>query len=247
MARTLNIPFQTSTDFASCRWLAANGIFQAGSTLPNGITDRIWVEDGVCKMVLDTVNDEPDSSGWMRTEVDFGEFPTAKGEFWSVFEFQYDWTFNDYVVIGSWSVMINGASGTTYVPIGFRIRNHCLVIQSARDLNVIGFSNQDLAAAPIQPGRWHRVVAHANLQSDSTGFREVFLDDVAIVKQYGLQTTYPDASAHYFKGGIYDGDHDQRFPYASLSLRNVSMWSGNDGYQTVMGGVPMSPARLLQP
>ena len=243
--RTLHVPFRSSSDFIKCRWLGANGEFASGASLPDGIANRIYVEDSVCKLYVDTAADAPDASGWKRSEIDFGEFPAAFGEFWTVFDFKYDWTFSEYVVIGSWAVMINGSSGTTYVPLGFRIKNHCLLIQSPADSWAISFSNQELASVPITPGKWYRVCAHVNLKSDATGFREVFLDGVPIVRQYNVQTTYSTATAHYFKLGPYDGDHLQAFPYASMSLRNVSMWSGNDGYQTVMGCVPRTVARLL--
>ncbi len=246
MTQILNLPFQSAADFSNCRWLAANGIFQAGSTLPNGITDHIFIENNACKLLLNTVTDAPDSSGWMRTEVDFGDFPTAFGEVWSTFEFKYDWTFTNYIVIGSWSVMISGASGTTYVPIGFRIRDNCLVIQAPLDLGVIGFSNQDLAVIPIQPGTWYQVCAHSNLQSGATGFREILLDGVPIFRQWNAPTTYVDATAHYFKVGPYDGLHTKMFTEAIMHIRNVTMWTGNDGYQAVIGGVPRTPRRLVQ-
>lgn len=244
--KTLDLPFQSASNFSSCRWLSANGVFQAGVFLPNGITNRIYVENNICRVILDTVNDAPDSTGWMRSELDFGEFPSSRGEFWSTFDFKYDWTFSQYVVIGSWASMINGASGVTYVPIGFRIRNHSLIIQAPLDFNTIGFTSQVLATTPIQPGRWYQVCTHANLQSDNTGFREVFLDNKPILRQWNTVTTYADATAHYYKVGVYDGNHDKAFSYASMSLRNVTMWSANDGYQSVMGSVPLTPTRLLR-
>ena len=68
---------------------------------------------------------------------------------------------------------------------------------------------------------------------------------MAIVRQYNLQTTYSTASAHYFKAGIYDGDHLEEFDYATMALRNVAMWEGNDGYNAVMGGAPRISQRLI--
>lgn len=243
MSKLLDLAFQTSADFAQCRSLGANGIFKTGTELPNGIPGRIWIENSICNMYLNT--SDASTADWKRTEIDFGEFPTALGEYWTTFEFKREWSFSNYVVIGSWSVMINDVSGQTYVPIGFRIRDQNLVIQAPRDLNVIGFNNQNLAVVPVGVGTWHKVVAHVNLQPDNTGFREVFLDGAPIVRQWGIQTTYPTSTGHYFKIGPYDGDHLAAFEEATLRIRNVAVWTGNDGYQAVMGEVPIIPQRRI--
>lgn len=246
MAKILDLPFQNATDFPLCRYLGANGIFETGPELPNGIPGHITIDSGACRLYVNTTTDL-DTAGWKRTEIDFGAFPTANGEFWTSFEFRRDWGFDEYVVIGSWAPLINGASGTTYVPIGFRIRNQNLIIQAPKDLSVIGFNNQDLGVAPIGVGKWHKVVAHVNLQPNNTGFREVFLDGVPMFRQYGIPTTYGTADGHYFKLGPYDGEHLLKFEEATLYIRNVSMWSGLGSYQTVMGNVPYIPHRKLQP
>lgn len=244
MAKILDLSFNTSSDFSNCRYIGANGTFETGPELPNGIAGRISIDDGACRMHLKTT--DANTADWKRTEIDFGEFPSAIGEIWSTFEFKYDWSFDNYVVIGSWSVMINDVAGQTYVPIGFRIRNKCLVIQAPANLGELGFNNQDLAVESIAPGVWHRVCVHADMQAAAgAGFREVFLNNKPIVRQVSLQTTYSTATAHYFKLGPYDGLHTAAFSEATMFIRNVTMWTGNDGYLSVLGGAPQAPTRLV--
>src|SRR5688500_18310782 len=134
MAKTLDLSFSSTASFPGCRYIGANGIFETGPELPDGIPGRIWIVDNACKIYLNTA--DANTADWKRSELYFGESPSAFGEHWSTCELKYDWTFDNYVVIGSWAVMISGVSGTTYVPIGFRIRNKCLVIQAPLNLGV---------------------------------------------------------------------------------------------------------------
>ena len=243
MTKFLDVPFRDNSSFPLCRYLGANGTFKSAPTLPTGIAGRIWIEDAVCNMYVNTQTDA-NTAGWKRTEIDFGEFPTPTGEMWCTFDFQYHWDFSDYIVLGSWSVMIDGQSGVTYVPLGFRMRDHHFIIQASLDYS-IGFSNRQIASIPVTRGRWYRVCAHANLQPNSTGFIEVFVDGMPIVRMWNTQSTYSTATAHYFKLGPYDGSHTMAFDEALLRIRNVTMWSGNDGYNAVMGGAPTIPQRRV--
>src|SRR5687768_3161980 len=100
MSSILSLPFAAETDFTLCRYLGANGVFETGAELPTGIPGHITIDSGSCRMYVNTATDL-DTADWKRTEIDFGEFPSATGEFWTTFEFMREWSFDEYIVIGS--------------------------------------------------------------------------------------------------------------------------------------------------
>ena len=243
MAKLRDIPFKDESDFSKCQYIQANGSFGSGPLMTTGVPDRIWIEEASCKMYLN-INDV-DTAGWKRSEIVLGTFPTGAGEYWSTCDFKYDWDTDKNVAIGSWYATPDSGDGLKYVPIGFRIRYSALVIEVPIDPPTEGIGSKAIASAPIVRNRWYSLCVHANLQPNNKGFREVFLDKAPIVREYGIPTAYVDVVGPYFKMGPYDGDHLLRFDEATLYVRNVTMWSGNDGYQNVMGGVPLSPPRLI--
>ncbi len=242
MTKLVDLPL--SSTFAGCVYLSADGEFTTGARHPNGITDRIQIEDSCAKLCLN-INDAETNAG-LRTELQFGTFAAGTGEYWTTFEFKYDWDYLGGIVIGSWFASADGGDGIKYVPIGFRIRNKCLVIQVPDNLPTEGLGNKVIAAVPIEQNRWYKVTCHANLQSTAIGFREILLDGTPIVREFGVVTNYVDVVGPYFKLGPYDGFGELGFTEElTMWLRNITMWSGNDGYQTVMGSVPKARPNLL--
>jgi hypothetical protein len=97
---------------------------------------------------------------------------------------------------------------------------------------------------PLTLGQWYDCCLHANWQI-SGGFREFFIDRRPIFREHGIATEYDNVLGPYFKLGLYDGNHDGGFGTKTAYYRDARIWTGNDGYQTVMGGVPLAPTRNL--
>lgn len=243
MAKLIDIPL--STDFSALPSLVSNGIFDTGLNLRNGIPDHVEIVGGAARLKLYRTDDAEQYN--LRTELKFGAFPNGTGEYWSKLDFKYDWDYTGYVAIGSWYATPDAGDGTKYVPIGYRIRNHCLVIQVPVGLPAETLNFKTVATVPIVRNQWHVLCTHVNLQTDNTGFREIFLDGAPILREFNIPTTYFDAVGPYLKMGPYDGAREKLLDAVTFYLRNVTMWSGNDGYQAVMGSVPRTPRRLLQP
>lgn len=245
MAKIGDWPFTTGSNFSTLRAIYSNGIYDTGAALSDGIPGRIWIEDDACHMYLDT--SDAATLNWKRTECEFGFFPTAFGEYWTTFDFMYEWSFPNFVVIGEWAPMISGEYGVTYATLGFRVQDHCFLVQAQREYSQLSFNSRIVCKVPIRRGSWYRVCTHINLQSDGRGFLEILLNGETVAREWNRQTAHADVSDHYFKIGPYDGNHTELFKIAKMRLRNVTIWSGNDGYQAVMGGgVPLSPKRLLR-
>lgn len=242
MTKLVDIPLDT--DFSACQYVQANGIFGSGPTMAKGVKDRIEILGGVARLYLNVA--DADTASGVRSEIILGTFPNGTGEYWSTVDFKYDWDYTGVIAIGSWYATPDPGDGLKYVPIGYRIRNGCLVIQVPDKPPVEGIGSQVIATIPITRGRWYSLCTHVNLQPTTTGFREIFLDAAPIVRQFGVITAYSDAVGPYFKMGPYDGSHEKKLDAATLYLRNATMWSGNDGYQAVMGKLPMAPRRMLQ-
>ena len=76
---------------------------------------------------------------------------------------------------------------------------------------------------------------------------ELYIDRAPLFKLNGLATTYSHPTqGPYAKFGIYNFFEQTGWSERYIFVSGVSVWSGNDGYQTVMGGVPIIGTRLIQ-
>lgn len=66
-----------------------------------------------------------------------------------------------------------------------------------------------------------------------------------MLKRYGFPNAYDRPEGGYLKLGIYNFNKAIGWGKRSIYMRNVSVWSGNDGYQAIMGGAPMPPHNYL--
>lgn len=244
MARLDNYTFANGFSFADVRAIYSKGLYYAGYQAPDGIPDRIWIEDDACHLYLDIT--DPETLLWKRTECELGFLPTTFGEYWFTFDFMYEWDFPNYVVIGEIANKIGEEYGVTYATLGYRVYNHCFLVQAQRNYSGLSFNNRVVASVPIKPRNWYSVCVHINLQPDTTGYLEIYLNKKLIAKEFNTQTAISTASAHYYKYGVYDGDHQESFAKAKMRLRNVTMWQGLSGYQEVLGGVPRIGQRFIE-
>lgn len=241
MAHLINIPLTRTLEGTI---LAALGKNLDGSTFPEGVPERLEIIDGALQATVyphDTL-----TNNGRRAEVVIGTFPSNTGEFWSSFDFKLpmDWTFKEMVMLGSWYPTPDAEDPTKHVTMGFRIANTSILLIVPETLPGNTNTGRTVARAEISRGEWYTLTCRINLQTDSTGFREVYLNRVPILKESGIATTYFDVAGPYFKFGVYSGEYNYR--YLRIHFRNASMWSGNDGYQKVMGGPPRLPPRMIQ-
>lgn len=243
MSLIKSVPF--SQDFAGV-FLSANGQNLIGSNYPQGIPGRLEILGNALQTTV-YPNDALTHLG-RRAEVEIGSYAANSGEIWSKFDFMLpsglsytqDWSF------GSWYATPDVGDTTKYVPLGFRIDvNGQLHIQSGADMPTESTNKVTLVRHPLQTDTWHTIVCHA-LLSTTAGAREIFLDRVPIFRDYGLPTTYIDAAGPYLKLGPYAHVAGNTYGYLRMYFRNVEMWIGSNGYQSVMGGAPIAPTRVLQ-
>lgn len=94
---------------------------------------------------------------------------------------------------------------------------------------------------PIVKGQWYKMCLHYDYETVATGLREFFIDGVRVLSDYNIITDYDNSVSGgypYFKLGIYNHQHLTGFGTIYNYYRNVVIWSGNDGYTTVLGANP---------
>lgn len=241
---TLKTYFPFSETFANATtvYLQADGVERTNAQNPAGLADNLIISDGV---LASTMRDTDDYT-YFGHRADISWPSEIRAEYW------YTWR---VMIPESWS--------------GYGKR---LVVAQIHDRNDVGdpsqspnfalyADNRELTAVvpesiyptaiadgvpkggiPIVLGQWYDCCLHANWQI-SGGFREFFINRVPIFREYGVPTEYDNVLGPYLKIGLYDGYHWGDFGTKTAYFSDVKIWTGNDGYGTVMGGVPVSPLR----
>ncbi|ODT75483.1 MAG: hypothetical protein ABS69_10745 [Nitrosomonadales bacterium SCN 54-20] len=243
---TLMASFPLDTNFAGT-YLQANGVDGPGNWQLAGLSDRIEIVNGMARLSL--YGTDAETNFGHRTEVTFGTFPNS-GEVWSSVDFMLDpvWTTDNVATIGSWYPTPDPGeeSIVKHVNIGLRIADRTTLFVNVPDivLPAITANGRTVAARKIEQGRWYNVTIRINLQTNATGWREVYLDRVKIFGEYNVPTAYVDANGPYFKMGprILTQDYDM----VRMWVRNSKQWTGNESFTTTMGGVPVASPRILQ-
>lgn len=106
--------------------------------------------------------------------------------------------------------------------------------QGASDMELLDL----LLSMDKQKGEWMDAIKIA--MSDG---RIDLTEHAPIFREYGVPTEYDNVLGPYLKIGLYDGYHWGDFGTKTAYFSDVKIWTGNDGYGTIMGGVPVSPLR----
>ncbi len=235
--------FTLDTSFAGT-FLQANGTSISGNSSPNGIADRIEIVNNAARLTL--YGTDAETNAGHRTGVRFGTFPNS-GECWSSADFMIDplWTTNNYSALGSWypSPDAGEESIVKHVNIGLRIvdKDTLFVAVPATTLPAVTDTGKIVAARKITQGKWHNVVIRVNLQTNATGWREVYLDRVKIFGEYNVPTAYDDANGPYYKMEMRTLSQD--YDMVRMWVKNAKQWTGNESFSITMGGVPVAPVR----
>ena len=231
----------------------ANGMISGVESAPDGIPGRLEVQDGWMVSTLDA-SDELTASG-LRSECYFA--PNPRGEWWYTWDFRVPegQSADERRFIAMQIHDSPKTSDPTYLPrhptfLVYVERNagdqpHFVVRVPSMVLPGQDPAGRIVVARPLEVGRVYRLCLHVNWQIDNTGFREFFVDEEPLMRQYNTPTTYDDETGGYLKLGVYIGTTPLNIGSRVAQYRNIKIWSGNDGYQAVMGSAPRPERRLL--
>ena len=244
MAKIFDTPFSSTIGSAK---VSAIGIYALGAAYPNGIPNRLDIIDGALRSSL--YKDDAYTNGGPRSEVEIGTFPTNSGTCWSTFDFMLpsNWSYTKLVMIGSWYPTYDGGDAAKHVTIGLRLLGTTFLVIVPDSLPSETDSGKTIARMDLERGRWYSLCIRVGLATDDTGFREVYVDGIPISREFNIPTTYVDAVGPYLKAGMYDGSHNNDYVTPlQIWLRNFKMWTGNEGFSSVLGTVPkLSGSALL--
>lgn len=250
MPLVYDAPMSTGFSQIAGHGFQANGIIAGVASAPDGIPGRLEVQGGWMRATLDE-SDEWTASG-LRSECYFA--PSPRGEWWYTWEFcvPEGWAVDEHRFI---VMQILDSPDPTYLPrhrpfLVYVERNagdqlHLVVRVPSAVLPLQDTAGRIVVARPLETARVYRLCLHANWQIDNTGFREFFVDDEPLMRHYNTPTTYDDVTGGYLKLGLYRGSTPLNIGRRVVQFRKIKVWSGNDGYQAVMGGAPRPERRLL--
>lgn len=238
-----------SATFATIQGLSGIGIAIAGASNPQGIPRVLSVNDGV--MYAYCSDDHAITSGGHRTEIYFlpDSFST---ESWFTWDFllpaQYWEDFSGIITIAQFHDSPNAGNSTPRQP-NFMLQFNDRNLQTTWPKAVLPTeqsASRQVSGLTLDFDRWYSMCVRFKWATDTSGFREVFCDRVPIYREWNVPTSYDDTVAPYFKLGMYFTNNLQPCGEKVLLARNLKRWSGNDGYQTVLGGAPIKGSMVVQ-
>jgi hypothetical protein len=237
MTQTINYPL--NTNFSGVNSLQANGVIGSGNNLLSGISDRLSIVDKTMKSAIS--QSDTTTAGAVRSEI---TAPAAAiGEFWYNFEFMLAEDFApllDPLILMQIHDTPDGGDGVKAVPFALyytQVGDLAVYVPSAT-LPTEGANSRIIPINKASNSRWYKGTLHVLWATTAVGFREFYLDGVRVFRETDVPTMYSDTTGPYFKVGLYDATGNNRFGEASAFYRNISIFSGNDGYSVAM---PISP------
>jgi hypothetical protein len=245
MAKIIDYPL--NADFSGVNTLQAQGSIATGNSSPSGIGSALLIENGVMKSTI-TQSDTLTATG-IRAEIT--ALADSFAERWYVWEFMLPENFNpstDPISLMQIHDKPDGGDGAKAVPftLYYEQSGYFAAHVPAQTLPTEGTNFKPAGVLDVQKGRWYKACLHVLWSTTTTGFREFYMDGVPLFRHFNVPTMYSDATGPYFKLGCYDATHNARFGTATAYFRNVAIWSGNDGYQAVMGGLPALPPQRVE-
>lgn len=240
MTLVASYPF---TDFSQVQGVSGNGQVLAGASYPQGIPNVLTIENGAAKAFL--TDSHAITTVGHRTEMYLTS--DTLGEVWYAWEFmlpaQYWQGFTGAMTVGQCHDFADAGDGGRQPNAMFQVINGVLhLVWPRATLPTESTAFDRFAVLNIQWGVWHSICLHVNWQTTTAGFRDVYVDRKPVYRKWNIATAYDDVIQPYFKLGIYNtsgGNCGDKLAY----FRNLKRWSGNDGYQAVMGNVPLCRSR----
>lgn len=238
-----------NSTYAPIQGLSGVGVAIAGASNPQGIADVLTLENGVMRAYCSDAHAL--TSGGHRTEIYF--LPDTFGvESWYTWDFLLPsdyWTgFTGIITIGQFHDSPNAGNSTPRQP-NFMLQFNNKNLQVTWPKAVLPTEQSSSRQAPgvnLDFDRWYSMCIRFSWKTDATGFREVFVNRTPVYREWGVPTSYNDTVAPYFKLGMYFTNNLNPCGEKVLYVKNLKRWSGNDGYQAVMGGAPLTPPKISQ-
>ncbi|MCB1563346.1 MAG: polysaccharide lyase [Alphaproteobacteria bacterium] len=241
--KIVDYPF--SSTFAGINSLQANGTVNTGNNLPNGISGRIEIENGVMKSTLD--QNDALSAGGHRSEITSPP-QTVPGEYWYKWSLMIPapWNYDKNMVLMQIHDTPDGGDGARFPNFALGIESGFLAAYVGDvDPPTEGGDTRRIARKHVSFDTWHNLCLHTLWRTDGFGMLELFIDREPIFRRTNVGTAYDDAIGPYFKLGVYDffsnGDYGTKTAY----YKDAQIWSGSGSYETLLGGPPAAKERLV--
>ena len=236
--------YPLSTSFAGVYQLQAMNQFPAGDVQPNGIAGSLEIINGV---MVSTIRDtDPETASGIRAEIQAP--PEANAERWYYWEMMVPTSFDDAQEFTLMQIHDTPDGGDPN-----RAPNFVLTVQLGQ-LRVVlpsavlpaeNNTGKTIYGVDLIKGKWYKCCLHVDWQPNATGFRELFIDGVPVIRQMNTPTHYVDVVGPYFKLGVYNHRHVASFGVRTAYYKNVVIRSGNDGYNIAMGQLPTQPKTFV--
>ena len=222
-----------SSDFSGVSSIEAMGGAVSGAASPAGVPGALYIQNGV---MVSTIQDtDPLTFFGQRAEITGPTEPNA--ERWYCWEmlFPSDWI--DTVEMTVQQIHDTPDGGDPARAPNFVLSAYggsLFVTVPTATLPAESNAGTKHFACEMVKGAWVKYCLHINWQTGANGFRELFIDGVPVFRQFNVPTHYIDVVGPYFKLGLYNHGHVAGFGTRTARYRNVGIWTGNDGYSTVM-------------
>lgn len=243
---TLLYDYPLSTNFTGVYQLQSQGIIDTGANYPNGITDRIVIENGIMRSKI--VDTDTITATGIRSEI---VAPVqTRAEFWYAFEFMVPPTWN-YTGNNAMSLMQihdtpDGGDAGRWPNFWLAVDKGLLVTSiPAATLPAESLTGQTPSRIDLVKGKWYRAVLHVNWQIDTTGYMEFFIDRMRQFTLPAKATHYDDVTGPYMKLGVYDTTHNAGFGTLEAYYRGMKVYSGAAAHTEILGGPQILPKRLV--
>jgi hypothetical protein len=243
---TLVADYPLTSTFAGVSQLQANGTIDTGDNLPNGIGTSLYISGG--RMVSTITEDDTETATGIRSEVK--DAARANGAYFYNFSLTLADDFNplvDYIMLMQIHDTPDGGDGAKTVPFAlcYEQSGDFSIRVPSQTLPAEGATARIIPIMKAVRGREYVFTLHALWSITATGFRHFYVDRQPVFKETNIPTCYDDVTGNYLKCGVYDATHNAQFGTATAFYRNIKVYSGNDGFETAMGGNPIARTQLL--
>lgn len=243
MALQNSYPF--STDFADntgsfAPGMQANNITTDATSSPTGIAGHIEIINNTYKSSI--FSTDPQTLGGIRSELYFTPSAVANENWytWEMLINQVDW---DNGSTGNCSVMQIHNKDSINAAVNFLLMvqkdgngsfQFVAYIPSV-DPPSLSTVYKQVAIPGFTFGKWHKFCLHSLWKADNTGWMDLIIDGVMVMRIFLYGTAYT-SDAPYPKLGTYDANHSNVFGASRIVYyRNLYIWQGTgDSYEDVL-------------
>ncbi len=228
-----------SSTFTGCSALHAINTPIFNPTGAIGIANRVEIKNGVLRTYLSDA--DPETFGGQRSEV-LTVYSATGDDIWYDFEVfikATEWVQLSFEEISVFQV--HASDSISGVTVDFM----CVLTYGALQfyLPVPEPPSTPITSTILGPvieypfDKWNRFCLHMNYKNTSTGLAEVFMNSTRLWSVSNRGTAYT-SDTPYLKLGQYNTQHTAGFGSRAATYRNLTVYSGIQSYQTVLGTVP---------